>query len=1015
MTTVELPLAHTVVTDAGGSYGYSLLAASPGVSAEEADFLGAASGASDYLHTTEGLDRPFLSFFPLPTGRWALMRRFLHGKRRGNFNRVVSHTLLFDDGVLHHLADDPWLLASASRLQATGRSGTAAAWGQWEERLGDPGLTSVEDLLAQVPADAPRAAAELADERRGFLRSRWGDERLEAQLAWILAALLDGRRLILPQDRESEILLALAWSSLPREDRRNAPWTTHFAPGVRILFRLINADPPEQARRMHDPMEEWAILGEESVAPGVVERGAAQRLGGGLQDWREIRQGCEAWGLSFIGPGTQTRRWVDWVLTGRDELRQGFTTVGGLETFLRDRASSEGEVPWLTFEEMLLPPIAETVTTLAPARGVDETVAAVATVLRRTGHEAAVRAALGTTPPAVGASWQGRPELRLPLVALALGLAEAGGLTVAQREGYAAWLLGEDGAAAPLSTDSLLARAVAPELALALARKKSARSFALLQALHRVEGGLEAALARLKVAHAGSPGAAWVLRSCCQQLGEDGLAAAVDREVLIPGLAPDGPLRGTIPSDALAEWLEAMAPEALGAALTRWRGEPYALALERLEAWTEGEPERAQRVAMALAEGEDGPQALAPSERLGRVAAALQGIAVPTAGLVPFLATAVTAETEELVGVEAAAESAAAAALESVIQGIEAEPGDDRSSRAVLRTLQEAATRDQATPQLRSLIEKLVITPERTPRTVDAALHALIQSDSPGWIHWADTVARCADRLEECGADQRQTAHHLRRDWCIRAALMPWEAFPAAGVALVTQLAEPDHGAVLQQWTPQLPRLGGRPGEAALLEALQGLAQAVGKGFELEVARIRGAVERQTVALAAALNHLDQLAEATREPSGAFSTALDRVLPPGPEQSQALVELFLGREITPRVRYRLHQGYLDQVARYLYRDGRLKRDISTLVGDDRLLLRVCHEVGGQAQSYPANAGATLVAALEADRSDAVEALLAGVGHQRRAFLKKLPALSESGTLQRFQRDPHWQRFLQGMG
>ncbi len=306
-------------------------------------------------------------------------------------------------------------------------------------------------------------------------------------------------------------------------------------------------------------------------------------------------------------------------------------------------------------------------------------------------------------------------------------------------------------------------------------------------------------------------------------------------------------------------------------------------------------------------------------------------------------------------------------------------------------------------------------TPERTPRTVDAALHALIQSDSPGWIHWADTVARCADRLEAYGPDQRETAHQLRRDWCIRAALMSWEAFPATGVAMVSQLAEADRAAVLQQWSPNLPRLGPRPGEAALLEALAALGHAVGKGFDLEVSRIRGAVERREVSLAAALNHLDRLAEETREPTGAFSAALDRVLPPGLEQSRALVDLFLGREITPRVRYRLHQGYLDQVARDLYRDGALGRDVPALAQDDRLLLRVCRVVGHQVHTYPANAGAALLAAMEANRSDAVEALLAGAGDQRRAFLKKLPALSESGTLQRFQRDPRWRRFLQGSG
>ncbi|TGO02453.1 hypothetical protein PN36_24940 [Candidatus Thiomargarita nelsonii] len=90
MTSHYPSIAQAVVTDPleSAAGGYVLVAKSPGILAQDADFLSASPGISDYLHELEKTDESYYSFFRLPSKKYALVHRFLHDKRRG-VNRVV--------------------------------------------------------------------------------------------------------------------------------------------------------------------------------------------------------------------------------------------------------------------------------------------------------------------------------------------------------------------------------------------------------------------------------------------------------------------------------------------------------------------------------------------------------------------------------------------------------------------------------------------------------------------------------------------------------------------------------------------------------------------------------------------------------------------------------------------------------------------------------------------------------------------------------------------------------------
>jgi hypothetical protein len=266
MTSHYPTIAQAVVTDPleSAAGGYVLVAKSPGILAQDADFLSASPGISDYLHELQKTDESYFSFFTLPSKKYALVHRFLHDKRRG-VNRVVVHLLVLSDELLRTLQENVWLLSIGQNFQVVGDTETQQTFSLTQ--LGDevikPGLRKLPELAYVLPEKNGQKTFEWLVNKRDSLQKhgKWSKEKLRHRLIGILDALVRGKQVLLPQSSDYRDMLALAWISLPIRDRRRISWTTHFTPG-RVLFRLANAPEPDRARLLYPKRENCLLLKE---------------------------------------------------------------------------------------------------------------------------------------------------------------------------------------------------------------------------------------------------------------------------------------------------------------------------------------------------------------------------------------------------------------------------------------------------------------------------------------------------------------------------------------------------------------------------------------------------------------------------------------------------------------------------------------------------------------------------------------------------------------------------------
>ncbi len=249
-------IAQAVVTDplSSSAGGYMLVAKSPSILSQDADFLSASPGISDYLQELQATEESYFSFFTLPSKKYALVRRFIYGKRRG-VNRVVVHMLVVSNDFLHRIQNNICLLID-SQFQAGNKT---LSLNQLGEKVGQPGGgSSLPDLVCQLPAGHNRYFERLVAQRQQLL-NHWTKDQLKHLLLGILETLVQKKWVLLPQEMKYRELLNFAWLSLPIGDRLPISWTTHFTPGS-VLFRLANAPQPEEARLLYPKKEACLLL-----------------------------------------------------------------------------------------------------------------------------------------------------------------------------------------------------------------------------------------------------------------------------------------------------------------------------------------------------------------------------------------------------------------------------------------------------------------------------------------------------------------------------------------------------------------------------------------------------------------------------------------------------------------------------------------------------------------------------------------------------------------------------------
>jgi|GEM_PF-6700002 len=302
-------VAQGVVTDAGKgeSAGYALVAASASLSPQDADELQSRPETTNHLHEAP-LAGHLLSFRPLPSGAWALMFRFVEGKRRGTYNRVVAYTLALPRDAVAACADDTFV-ALASRFGSWGTDGDASI----AELLANAttAVGRLADLDLSPPVEPARKRSVLMGSRLTRLLETASPEELERDLTWIYDSLRNGERVLLGDSARNRWLMGFAWAALPAGDRMRLPWTEHLAPGAAFVYRLACAPNPEELASSGQLPDRWSVLPVEG-APALRLSGARDLVTKLLQagkDAHEVTAELERFQVSVLD-GDDLVRWV---------------------------------------------------------------------------------------------------------------------------------------------------------------------------------------------------------------------------------------------------------------------------------------------------------------------------------------------------------------------------------------------------------------------------------------------------------------------------------------------------------------------------------------------------------------------------------------------------------------------------------------------------------------------------------------------------------------------------------
>lgn len=1002
-------IGQAVVTDpsSGRASGYVLVAASPSVRPEDARHLTAAPQVTDFLHL-EKSPGPYFSFYRLPSGCWAAVKRFVRGTRRGAFNRVVVHTLVVPPAALGALAGEPWLLWTRCRFRppAGGAELTPSAL---TERVGDPGLDDLDDLEVSTEGEPRSERAALLGRRRDFLGERWGAEELEERLRAVLAALAGGRRALLPQGAESEQLLSVAWSLLPVEDRLETPWTTHLAPAAGNLFHLASCPDPRALRNEQEEPDCWVLPVTEPVPDDAGEDGRtlARAFVAGEVDLGALDEGFELHGIRLSASG-QTRRWIVWMRTGEglftpraspgagasvDELARCFHELR------RHPRETEAD-PWLSPAHLLGVACATALEVQRAGKTADEALEEILQVLLDTHwHGALLRAE--TVAELAGLAPRG-PET-VPVAAALVGRTlpkPPGGRR--EREALLDLFAGGPPPLPDREPHPLLARVLA-DLGVDLAVSGSPRAEEAFVQLASVPGGLAAAAEKI-VSRQGPFAAARAVLRAGPRVREDHAVARVAAECFFPLVSGDERLLRETSAEELATALAALEsrPAALADVLRFGPEELYDAAAQELRRWTAEAPEAARGTAASLAadpEPDEDPGD--PTRRrpgIAGLAERLSRLGAPARAWLPFaVAEADLATVPPRLAVFLAGTSVPEPEAREVFDTVA-----DSFRRAVARGRLNAAHR--------ALLEAASPGAGAHPEKAAAALARLGELAAPDFFAWAPTVARLARALD---GSAPEAASGVRGNYWRALAAHGGAGVPGEALEMLDGLRGDDRRRVADLWLPEIARLEGGADSNRLISALGALVDPdnAEQRFHYNLGRLALGVRLEGLDLIEAVNQAGRLLRtpspsARAGPFGPFmKRALNKLLPPAPgPRAGAVVELLLSPRVPPSIKRVIETELCDASLKGAGRDlpGALPR-VEELAGRGPLLLRVAAQLGGQWRTDPRSAEAFLREAGRLGRYDAVAAFLATAESGRPGFLEATAVEGDASLIRKITR------------
>lgn len=447
--------------DIPGRGGYAVVGMSDGVSQSERLFVAQNFGISDYLHDPQN-QRVFYSFFRVPNGRRALVRRFAKGHRRNQTqNRLFVHTLFVSDELFDALEGVPWLL-----IQANVRAAGTDDWDVLKDDL--PGLVVDAPLPALEANVAADGLAQRFTKRLDALTAKLDVPPRDA-VAALVTSLAHHGRVALPQGSAWETLTMLAWSMLPRPDREELAWTQHDTQNISgVAFALANV--AEGASPQFGSIDPFAKR--------IVEMNT-------LSDTsrRELDERTAKYGLT-IRRSEEIDSWLAWrdalgnvkenIRAGEDEV---LAYLKKLERTARRRQQND---PWIDGEEVLQMLWNNIPAAIAAGENPMHAVERWARLLRESG----LHAILFQQPP--DARWLARAASEVGadlLVRFFIFGTDAEPAAAPVRERIAEWVSGTR----PIHADTLA------RLALRLAADRSPHRTAILERLLSSDAGLEAA------------------------------------------------------------------------------------------------------------------------------------------------------------------------------------------------------------------------------------------------------------------------------------------------------------------------------------------------------------------------------------------------------------------------------------------------------------------------------------------------------------------------------------------